>query len=66
MIEQQRPRTQAECELIVDDGLATAMHATQVAAHMQLEYCSPGSIAFGHDMVLNIPFHTDLIMLCNK
>ena len=28
MIEQQRPRMQAECEVTVDDGLATAMHAT--------------------------------------
>ena len=63
MIEQQKPRMQAECKVTVDDGLATAMNATQAAAHSQLEYCSPGSIAFGHDMVLNIPFHTDLIML---
>ena len=66
MIEQQKPRMQAECEVTVDDGLATAMHATQAAAHSQLEYCSPRSITFGRDMVLNIPFHTDLIMLRDK
>ena len=54
---------QAECKTIADDGLATAMHATWAAAHLQLEYCSPSSIAFGRDMVLNIPLHTDLIML---
>ena len=55
-----------ECEAIVEDGLATAMHATWAATHSQLDYCSPGSIAFGFDMVLNIPFHTDLIMLRDK
>ena len=66
MIEQQRRRPQAECELTVDDGLAMAMHTMRAAAHLQLEYCSPGSIAFGCDMVLNIPFHTDLIMLHGK
>ena len=37
MIEQQKPRTQAECEVTVDDGLAAAMHATRAAAHSQLE-----------------------------
>ena len=63
IIDQRKPRMQAEYETIADDGLATALHATQAAAHSQLEYCSPGSIMFGHDMVLNIPFHTDLIML---
>ena len=62
MIDQRKPRLHAECETIADDRLATTMHATQAAAHSQLEYCSPGSIMFGHDMVLNIPFHTDLIM----
>ena len=53
-------------EVTVDDGLATAMHATRAAAHSQLEYCSPRSIAFGCDMVLNIPFHMDLIILQDK
>ena len=66
IIEQQKPRMQAECEVSVDDGLATAMQATRAAAHSQLEYCSPRSIAFGCDMVLNIPFHMDLIMLRDK
>ena len=66
MIDQQNPRMQAECETIADDGLATTMHATEAAAHSQFENCSPGSIVFGHDMVLNIPFNTDLIMLRDK
>ena len=56
MIEQRKPRMQAECEVTVDDGLATTMHATQAAAHSQLEYCSPGFITFGCDMVFNIHF----------
>ena len=57
---------QEECKTNAEDGLATAMHATQAAAHSQLDYCSPSSIAFGCDMVLNIPFHTDLVMLRDK
>ena len=65
MIDQQKPRKQ-ECKTIAEDGLATAMHATQATAHLQLDYCSASSIAFGHDMELNIPFHTDLIMLQDK
>ena len=47
-MDQQKPRMQAECETIAEDGLATAMHATWAAAHLQLEYCSPGSIVFGY------------------
>ena len=66
MIDQQEPRMQEECETIAEDGLATAMHVTQAALHLQLDYCSPSSIMFGRDMVLNIPFHTDLIMLRDK
>ena len=54
---------QEECETIAEHGFATAMHATWAATHSHLDYCSPGSIAFGRDMVLNMPFHTDLIML---
>ena len=56
MIDQQKPRMQAECETIADDGLATAMHATWVAAHSQLEYCSPSSITFGHGIKHTIPY----------
>ena len=66
MIDQRKPRTREDCEAIIEDGIATAMHATRTAAHSQLEYCSPGSIAFGRDMVLNIPFEVDLILLKEK
>lgn len=38
------------------------LHATRAAAHLQLEFCSPGSIAFGRDMVLNIPYIADLLL----
>lgn len=47
----------------MEDGLATAMHATRAAAHSQLEFCSPGSLSFGRDMILNIPYQVDLIQL---
>ena len=66
LIERNKPTNQDECDRLIEDALATAMHATRAAAHSQLEYCSPGSIAFHRDMVLNIPFHADLLMLRDK
>ena len=66
LIDQRKPRTQEDCKAVIQDGLATAMHATRASAHSQLEYCSPGSIAFGRDMVLNIPFEVDLLLLRDR
>ena len=48
---------------MANERLATAKHATHAAAHSQLEYCSPMSIAFRCDMILNIPFQVDLLHL---
>ena len=66
LIEIRKPKTQVECDRLVEDGLATAMHATRAAAHSQLECCTPGSVAFGRDMVLNVPYHADLLLLQEK
>lgn len=66
LIELRKPSTEEECNELAEDGLAMAMHATRTAAHSQLEYCSPGSIAFGRDMILNIPFQVDLLLLRDK
>ena len=52
LIDQRKPDTQEACQRLVEDGLSTAMHATRAAAHSSLEYCTPGSLAFGRDMVL--------------
>ena len=63
MIDQRKPKSQEECDRICEDGIATIMHATRAAAHSQLDYCTPGSIAFGRDMVFNIPVLVDLVAL---
>jgi len=40
---------------VVDNALATAMHATRCAASRSLGYQSPGALAFHRDMLLNVP-----------
>ena len=60
------PQTPAEAQEIIQDALATAMHATRCSANSSLRYLSPGSIAFNRDMLLDIPFQADLIMLQQK
>ena len=39
------------------------MHATRAAAHSQLDFHSPSALAFSRDMVLNIPYQADLLLL---
>jgi hypothetical protein len=47
-------------EDIVDQALATAMHATRTAVTRALSNHSPGQLAFHRDMFLNIPLIADL------
>ena len=39
------------------------MHASQCASNSQLNFYSPRALVFHHDMFLDIPLHTDLILL---
>ena len=48
---------------IAEDAFATAVHACCCAASLQLDCASPGSIAFGRDMMLSIPFMVDFVTL---
>ena len=66
LIEKNRPRNQEERERLIDDSIVTIIHAMRAAAYFQLEYFSPASIAFGRDMILNIPYQVDLILLQQK
>ncbi len=43
---------------IIDDAMATAMHAMQTAIATKLR-CTPGALAFAQDMFLNMPLITD-------
>ena len=51
---------QAGANTIIDNALATAMHATRTAASHSLGGNTPGSLAFKRDMFLNIPLIADL------
>ena len=45
---------------IVDNALATTMHALRAGVSRTLNYNSPGALAFRRDMFLNIPLEADL------
>ena len=47
---------------ILDTAIANAMFATRCTFHSALQ-TTPGGLAFGRDMILNIPLVTDLVLL---
>lgn len=47
---------------LVDTAIATAMHATRCAYNSSI-HTTPGGLAFGRDMILDLPLHTDLELL---
>jgi hypothetical protein len=53
-----------DAHLLFDTTLANAMYATQATLHGGL-LTTPGALSFSHDMVLNIPFVTDLNLIKN-
>ncbi len=50
----QPPQTHCQAEMIVNDALATAMHAISSMVSITLQPI-PGGLAFSWDMILNIP-----------
>ena len=57
------PRSLVEANNLIRRALATAMHASRCASNESLGGYSPGSLAFGRDMILNIPLVADIITL---
>ena len=51
---------QQTANTIIDNALATAMHATRTAVSKSLGGNTPGSLAFRRDMFLNVPLVADL------
>ena len=47
----------------MEDAIATAIHAQRSAAQSNIGCASPGSLAFGRDMILNIPYVADLVAI---
>ena len=60
-----RLQTVHQAKTTSDTALATAMHATRCASHQALHHLTPGSFAFHHDMVLDLPFLTNILALQN-
>ena len=60
-LERHPPVSEEDKQATIDAAFALCVHATRCAAHSQLDWATPGSIAFGRDVLLNIPFVVDLI-----
>jgi hypothetical protein len=60
------PKTKHEAEAVIEETLATAMHACRCACTSALEYNSPGAMAFGRDMFLDIPLIADILAIRNN
>jgi transposase InsO family protein len=56
------PQGVAQAEQLVDTAIADAVYATRCTYHSVLK-TTPGGLAFGRDMILNIPMITDLQQL---
>ena len=57
------PKTPQDADTIVDEAIATAMHACCCAPNTSLGNFPPGTLIFQHGMFLNLPLVTDLLTL---
>ena len=48
---------------MIEETLATAMHACRCACNSSLNFNSPGAIAFSRDMFLDIPLYADILAI---
>ena len=53
------PKTLEQARQIVDKALAAASHAMRINVTRALGHNSPGALAFGRDMLLDVPFIAD-------
>ena len=58
-----RPQTKPDATSLAKRALSTAMHATRCAASQSLNGLSPGTIAFRHDMFIDIPYIADILTI---
>jgi hypothetical protein len=56
------PRGSTNAKQLVDTAIADAVYATRCTYNSALK-TTPGDLAFGRDMILNIPLITDLEQL---
>ena len=55
------PKSVSEGEAVIEATLATAMHACRCVCSESLAYTTPGGLAFGRDMFLDIPLVADIM-----
>ena len=60
------PRSVEEGKLVIEETLATALHACRCACSSSLGFNSPGSLAFNRDMFLDIPLNADILAIRNN
>ena len=60
------PKTMSQVELVIEETLATEMHACHSVCSSSLGYNSPGALAFGRDMLLDIPLIADILAIRNN
>ena len=53
------PKTLEQARSIVDKALGAASHALRISMTRTLGHNSPGALAFGRDMLLDVPFIAD-------
>ena len=63
LVAEHSPRSRVEADNLIRRAFATAMYASRCASNESLGGYSPGSLAFGRDMILNIPLVADIITL---
>ena len=63
VVKSKNPHLVEEGQRAIDETLATAMHACRCAMSSTLCNSTPGSVAFGRDMLLDIPMVADIIAI---
>jgi transposase InsO family protein len=60
------PKTLNDANAVIEEALATAMHACRCACSSSLDFNSPGALSFGRDMFLDIPLIADILAIRNS
>ena len=63
LVHLRNPQSVAQADQLSKDALAMAMHVTRCASHQALHNMTPSALAFCCDMMFDIPFLMDFIVL---
>jgi len=63
LIDLRQPKSIHDARNLVDEALATAMHATRCASSSSLLNMLPAAVVIKRDMHLDIPLHADILTL---